>query len=78
MTEVNELDVPADPCNSDQSYNFHACVKTSIAKQVKESCMPKSLFLGRWDAALGGTPAVGKISLIAQQEINTGDIFIKK
>ena len=36
LTEVNELDVPEDPCNSDQSYNFHACVKTSIANQVRE------------------------------------------
>ena len=34
LTEVNELDGPIDPCNNDQSYNFHACVKTSIAKQV--------------------------------------------
>ena len=34
LTEVNELDVQPDPCNTDQNYNFHACVKTSIAKQV--------------------------------------------
>ena len=34
LTEFNKLDVPADPCNTDQSYNFHACVKRSIAKEV--------------------------------------------
>ena len=37
LTEVNELDEPADPCNTDQSYNFRACVKTSIAKEVRWS-----------------------------------------
>ena len=37
LTEVNELDVSTDPCNSDQSYNFHTCVKMSIAKQVGKS-----------------------------------------
>ena len=39
LTEVNELDVPSDPCNSDQDYNFQACVKTSIAKQVREAIL---------------------------------------
>ena len=34
LTEMNELNVPADPCNDDQSYNFNSCVRTRIAKQV--------------------------------------------
>ena len=34
LTEMEELDVPADPCNDDHSYNFNACVQTSVAKQV--------------------------------------------
>ena len=34
LTEVTELNVPADPCNDDQSYNFNSCVRMSIAKQV--------------------------------------------
>ena len=36
LAEVNELDVPEDPCNSDRSYNFHACVQTSIAKEASQ------------------------------------------
>ena len=75
LTEVNELDVPADPCNNDQSYNFDACIKQNIAKQVRrkeESWEVRNL---RWAVALDGTPGVGKTSLIARQEINTGEIF---
>ena len=34
LTEVTELNVPEDPCNDDQSYNFNSCVRISIAKQV--------------------------------------------
>ena len=34
MTEVEELDVPDDPCNSDPDYNFQACVKESLSSQV--------------------------------------------
>ena len=35
LTEVLELNVPEDPCNDDQSYNFNSCVRISIAKQVR-------------------------------------------
>ena len=34
MTEVEELDVPDDPCNSDPDYNFQACVKGSLSSKV--------------------------------------------
>ena len=34
LTEVQELDLPTDPCNNDQSYNFNSCVKRSLARQV--------------------------------------------
>ena len=37
LTEMKELDVPADPCNDDQSYNFNSCVRISVAKQVRET-----------------------------------------
>ena len=27
MSEMQELNLPSDPCNSDQSYNFNSCVR---------------------------------------------------
>ena len=34
LTEVEELDLPEDPCNADPDYNFQACVKQSLSSQV--------------------------------------------
>jgi hypothetical protein len=34
LTEMEELDHPEDPCNPDQDYNFQACVKESLSRQV--------------------------------------------
>ena len=34
LSEVQELDLPTDPCNNDQSYNFNSCVRRSLARQV--------------------------------------------
>ena len=34
LTEVHELDLPADPCNPDPDYQFQACVKESLSSQV--------------------------------------------
>ena len=34
LTEVEELDVPEDPCNTDPDYNFDACIKESLSRQV--------------------------------------------
>ena len=34
LTEVEELDLPEDPCNVDPDYNFQACVKRSLSIQV--------------------------------------------
>ena len=34
LTEVEELDLPADPCNNDPAYNFQACVRESLSSQV--------------------------------------------
>ena len=34
MTEVEELDLPQDPCNADPNYNFQACIKKSQSSQV--------------------------------------------
>ena len=36
LTEIEELDLPTDPCNNDQSYNFNSCVRRSLARQVIE------------------------------------------
>ena len=37
LTEVQELDLPTDPCNNDQSYNFNSCVRRNLAQKVKHS-----------------------------------------
>ena len=34
MTEVEELDLAEDPCNTDPDYNFQACIKKSQASSV--------------------------------------------
>ena len=34
MSEMQELDIPSDPCNIDQEYNFNSCVRRSLARQV--------------------------------------------
>ena len=34
LTEVEELDLPQDPCNVDPNYIFRACVKESLSRKV--------------------------------------------
>ena len=34
LTEVEELDLPEDPCNPDPDYNFQTCFKQSLSGQV--------------------------------------------
>jgi hypothetical protein len=34
LTEVEELDVPEDPCIPARDYNFQACIKESLSRQV--------------------------------------------
>ena len=34
LTEVEELNLPEDPCNTDPGYNFQTCVKESLSSQV--------------------------------------------
>ena len=34
LTEINELNLPADPCNPDPDYQFQTCVKESLSSQV--------------------------------------------
>ena len=34
LIEMNELDVPSDPCNTDPDFNFRACVKESVSQKV--------------------------------------------
>lgn len=36
MAEMNELNVPSDPCNEDEAYNFNSCVRKSLAMQVQK------------------------------------------
>ena len=33
-TNMEELSVPDDPCNSDESYSFQSCVRKSISRKV--------------------------------------------
>ena len=34
LIQMNELNVPSDPCNEDPKFNFRTCVKGSIAEKV--------------------------------------------
>ena len=34
LIEMNELDVPTDPCDTNPGFNFHACVKKSVTQKV--------------------------------------------
>ena len=34
LTEVEELDHPLHPCNTDPDFNFQACVRESLSRQV--------------------------------------------
>ena len=34
LTEMHELNIPSDPCNTDPNYNFRTCVKKSVSQQV--------------------------------------------
>ena len=39
LIEMNELDVPSDPCNANPDYNFHLCVKRSVTEKVSVLCL---------------------------------------
>ena len=47
LIEMHELNVPSDPCNPNIDYNFKACVKKSVSKQVfyEINCAFKKYFL---------------------------------
>ena len=34
MTEVNELNIPEDPCDAEPETNFHSCIRRSVSDQV--------------------------------------------
>ena len=34
LIQMNELNVPSDPCNTDHDFNFWTCVKESVSKKV--------------------------------------------
>ena len=34
LTEVEELDLPEDPCKTDPDFNFQACVRKSLSSRV--------------------------------------------
>ena len=34
VTDVEELDLPEDPCNPDHDYNYQTCFKQSLSRQV--------------------------------------------
>jgi len=47
MTEVEELNLPQDPCNGGEEYNFQNCVSESITQLL--GCKPK------WERSTGET-----------------------
>ena len=42
LIQMNELNVPSDPCNEDPKFNFRTCVKGSIAEKVFSSSVCNS------------------------------------
>ena len=57
LVQMEELNVPSDPCDTDPNYNFHKCVKESISEEVSFSpyfCPPSIIVLQvdcstKWD-----------------------------
>ena len=84
LTEMNEIDNPSDPCNSDADYNFRECVKQSVTLQVSQNpfCRSYSEYshspmlllckFCRWDVRPNGTQKVKKMFYHAEQRTNTG------
>ena len=71
LSEIQELDLPTDPCNNDQNYNFNSCVRRSLAKQV-ESIEGKTSIHFRWVVRPCGTDGMDQECLTAQQGKNIG------
>ena len=57
LIQMNELNVPSDPCNTDPDFNFWACVKESVSQKVF-LCGQKSSrsYFCRLVVAPSGTP----------------------
>ena len=37
LTEMNEINIPSDPCNSNPDYSFRECIQQSVASQVSQN-----------------------------------------
>ena len=61
LTEVEELDLPEDPCNPDQDYNFQAASRRASP--------------GRWAAGLAGTAGVSRTALSALRWTSSGNVW---
>ena len=59
LVQMNELNVPSDPCNTDPDFNFWACVKESVSAKVfpkRENPADYHSCFSRLDVAPSGTP----------------------
>ena len=60
LIQMNELNVPSDPCNTDPNFNFWACVKESVSQKVFPSGHNASrlylIFFRRLAVVPSGTP----------------------
>ena len=59
LTEVNELNLPADPCDTDPDNRFHDCIRRNVSGQVHSS-MKELLPPGRGSAGVAQQCPVGK------------------
>ena len=78
LIQMNELNVPSDPCNTDPDFNFWACVKESVSQKVCPTCGQNSSILYFWFrlvVAPSGTPQSKKHAHSAN---NSGVILKKK
>ena len=72
LTEVNELNLPADPCNTDPDNRFHDCNRKNVSGQVKsQGDLFWWSYLSRWDVGPSGTGGVTRIFQVAQRQNNS-------
>ena len=57
LTEVNELNLPADPCNTDPDNRFHDCIRRNVSGQVS----PKEIYFGGVTFLGGMSDQVGQV-----------------
>ena len=72
LIEMNELDVPSDPCNTAPDFNFHSCVKMSVAQKVSCSFLKEKTFFAPFCRLAVAPSGIHKICSHVQTANNSG------